>query len=181
MSYHGTLNRLTDDVQAKVLSAYAAWEADRLTRDQFVQLTAAHVAQGNTRAVALADLALATALSVELGTPQPTVGVSAPTDGDRLRRATRTLADLAVTADISARLARFATAEPTAAAANAWSDGIRQSDLVEGWSRRLDADPCELCQSWAAGDHVFPKTVGMLHHPGCQCTPKPVITNERKS
>lgn len=179
MSYHGTLNRLAEDVQAKVLAVYEAWQEGRLTEDQFVQLAAAYVAQGNSRAVALADLAFATALTVELGAVQPTVGVVASDERDRLREGLLTLVAAAATVDITARLIRFAKAEATAAAQAAWSDAIGHSDYVEGWQRQLDADACELCQSWATGDRVFPKEVQMLHHPGCQCTPKPVLRKDK--
>lgn len=180
MSYHGTLNRLTDDVQVKVLTAYESWQAGALTQDQFVELTAALIARANTRAVALADLALATTLSVELGQVRPTVGVQAPDDVERLRDAVTTLVVAAAAVDVTARLGRLATAEPAAAAQIAWIDGMGQWDDVEGWMRQLDADACELCQSWAADDVVFPTTTKMLHHPGCQCTPKPMTRKGKK-
>ncbi|MFC5337527.1 hypothetical protein [Leucobacter denitrificans] len=179
MSYHGTLERLTDDVQAKVLATFEAWQAGELTQDQFVQLAAAQVAQGNARAVTLADLALATELSVTLGTVQPTVGVVAPDDQDRLRDGLLTLALAAGTVDVTARLARFAFAEPAAAAQRGWNDAMRESGVVIGWVRRLDPGACELCASWARGGYMFPKDLTMIHHPGCRCTPQPITEEEK--
>ncbi len=178
MSYHGTLERLTDDVQAKVLTAFEAWQGGRLTQDQFVQLAAAYVAQGNARAVALADLALATELSVELGEAQPAIGVTATDDQHRLRDGLLTLVAAAGAVDITKRLARFATAEPAAAAQQAWNDAMNESVVVIGWYRRIEPDACELCQSWGRGQYVFPTTVTMIHHTGCRCTPKPVTEEE---
>lgn len=180
MSYHRTLERLTDDVQAKVLTVFEAWQAGRLTEDQFVQVAAVYVAQGNSRAVALADLAFAAALTVELGRPQASTGVTAADEQDRLREGLTTLAVAAASADVTARLVRFAKAEPSAAAQTSWSDALKHSDHVEGWTRQLDANACELCQSWATGDQVFPKDVQMIHHTGCQCTPKPVLRKDKK-
>lgn len=179
MSYHDTLNRLAENVQADVLAAFEAWQAGALTRDQFIELTAALIARANARAVALADLALASTLTVELGQVRPTVGVTAPDDQGRLRGAVTTLVVAAAAVDVTARLSRLATAEPAAAAQIAWVDGMGQWDDVEGWIRQLDADACELCQSWAT-DTVFPTTTKMLHHPGCQCTPKPITRKGKK-
>lgn len=180
MSYHGTLNRLADDVQTRVLAVFEAWQTGVLTAEQFVQLAAAYVAQGNSRAVALGDLAAAAALSVELGAPQPTTGVNAPDDADRLREGLTTLVAAAVAGDITARLTRFARAEPSAAAQDAWVESFSRYEPVEGWKRQLDAGACELCQAWAADARVYSKKTKMLHHAGCQCTPQPVLRKDKK-
>ena len=175
MSYHRTLGRLADDVQAKVLTVYEAWQEGAINQDQFVQLVAAHIATGNSRAVALADLSLATALSIELGAAQPTVGLTPPDDVDRLREGALTLALAAGTVDITARLVRFATGETFSTALRAWGWGMQNTPVVVGWYRRLEADACDLCKDWAADGLVYDKDAPMFHHVGCQCTPQPVL------
>jgi hypothetical protein len=180
VSYHATLGRLTDDVQAKVLTALRTWKSGRITRNQFVQIVAAHVAMGNARAIAVADYALASTLSVELGVVQPATGVTPPSgDAQRLAKGATTLA-LAAEAgeDVTDRLARLATAEPASAAADAWSDGMKRSKKVRGWVRQLDADPCQLCRWWWRDGQVWPADHPMPHHKGCTCTPKPVVTRK---
>lgn len=175
MSYHDVLHKLTATVAQQVTAAYSSWLAGRLTRDEFVQLVALYIASGNQRAVAVADLALAAALSVELRAVQPVAGVTRPDDVERLQKGAQTLAERSDAGeDVTARLTRLATAEPVGAAAAAWSEGIRRNKNVTGWVRQLDSDPCELCQSWAQDGRVWPSDVTMLHHPGCECTPKPI-------
>ena len=158
------------------MASFEGWQAGKLTADQFVQVAALVVSRANARAVTLADMALAAALSVELGVAHPAAGVMPVADQERLRDGLRTLvAAHAAGDDVVARVERFAAAEPMAAAQRGWRDAMAEFDAVEGWVRQLDGDACELCQKWAGSDEVFPKTMTMNHHTGCQCTPKPVV------
>lgn len=175
MSYHGTLERLTDRTRQQVLAVFDMWLAGKVTGDQFAQLVAAFIATANGRAIALADLSLAATLSVDLGAAVPAIGLAAPWDPARLQKAATTL--LAVAAqgeDITDRLARIAHVEPSEAAARAWSRGLAASRKVKGWSRRMEPRACQLCQWWARDGHVWPKDHPMPTHKGCQCTPQPI-------
>lgn len=174
MSYHGTLNRLTEDVQAKVLAVFEAWQEGRLTEDQFVQLAAAYVAQGNVRAVALADLSLATELSVELGVAQPAIGVAAKDNISEVRSELSGLLLTVAAGLVVERLSTFVSAQQARAAYEARQEALNGHEVVVGWERRTNPGACELCQDWAKGNRTFSLSVEMLHHKGCRCTQKPI-------
>ena len=183
MSYHATLAKLTDRTEQQVLATFTRWKEGKFSEDQFVQLVAAFIASANGRAVALADLALAAELSVQLRALEPALGIaSAANDQARLTKGAATLAVASNAGeDITERLTRFAFAEASSAAANAWSDGIARSEKVTGWVRKLDPDPCQLCVWWAREGQVWPKDHKMPTHKGDQCTPKPVVTERKTS
>jgi hypothetical protein len=180
VSYHDTLAKLTDRTSSQVLATFAGWKEGKFTDDQFVQLVSAFIASSNGRAVALADLSLAAEISVQLQSIEPALGVvSAADDQTRLAKGAATLAaESKAGIDITDRLARFAHSEASAAAANAYAEGIARTEKVTGWVRKLDGDPCQLCTWWWREGQVWPKDHKMPHHKGCQCTPKPV-TYER--
>lgn len=179
MSYHGTLNRLADDAAAKVLGIYNAWLGGDLTDGQFVQLAAAHIGVANARAVTLGDMALAAALTVQLGSVQPVTGVQPADDHGRLVAALGTLVAAHVAGEvIQARVSRLAASEVLSAVQDGFHNAMLEYEMVEGWSRQADAGACELCTSWASGDNFFPKSVKMIHHAGCQCTAKPIVRKD---
>jgi hypothetical protein len=181
VAYHDTLEKLTSQVEGQVVAALERWKAGALTEDQFVQIVAALIAISNGRAIALADLGLAAALSVSLGVAQPATGVGLKPSAQRLEKGTRTLTAAANAGnDITDRLTRFAHAEASNAAAEAWSDGITENKNVTGWVRQLDGDPCQLCVWWWREGQVWPKDHRMPHHKGCKCTPKPVTRGRTK-
>lgn len=79
-------------------------------------------------------------------------------------------------ADLTGQLSRIGHAEP----AQAMRDQMRatyEGNGATGWYRGLNADACELCQSWA-GAGTFPASVEMLHHPGCGCVPIPTTEED---
>ena len=178
MSYHDTLAKLTDKTSAQVLATFAGWKEGRFTEAQFVQLVSALIAATNGRAVALADLSLAAEISVQLQALEPALGVvSAAGEQARLAKGAATLAaESKAGIDITDRLARFAHGEASAAAANAYAEGIARTEKVTGWVRKLDGDPCQLCRWWWREGQVWAKDHKMPHHTGCQCTPQPITT-----
>jgi len=71
------------------------------------------------------------------------------------------------------RLVRLARAEPLATVADASHKALRERRV--GWTRRVDADPCPLCASWADGK-VRAATARMARHVGCACMAEPVLS-----
>ena len=172
MSYHASLQRLTDGVRADVLTAWQAWAAGRISRDQFVGVAAMHIGVAAARAVTLADLAFAMELSIATGSPQPATGIRPRDENERIRA---DLQQIGTGEDDADAVAVLAAAAALVSAQQAWSAAINGTDAVVAWSRRLNPGACELCQSLAAGDNRFPASVEMIHHKGCRCTPKPII------
>lgn len=75
------------------------------------------------------------------------------------------------------RLERLASSVPVAEA----QDGLRRAYRAHGltgYVRGLDAAPCELCQWLFKDGYVYPINKTMDRHPGCQCVPVPVGTDE---
>ncbi|ETZ44227.1 hypothetical protein L837_4353 [Mycobacterium avium MAV_061107_1842] len=67
------------------------------------------------------------------------------------------------------------------AAQNATIDAIQQQPLVEGWTRAMDADPCQLCRWWWREGRIWPKEHPFQSHKGCNCAPKVVLAENIES
>ena len=78
------------------------------------------------------------------------------------------------------RLARLARAEPLDTAQQATVAAIRSHDVVAGWVRQTDADPCQLCQFWYRDGYVWPKDKQFQRHTGCNCQPKIVLAEHTR-
>ena len=175
MSYRDTLLRLSGRAEEQARALFAAWEAGKVDDDTFAALLAAIVAAANNRAAALADLSLATAVTVALRRPVAPMGIAPPTsDPERLEKAAKTL--LAVENLTPERVARLARAEPLETAARSYSTGIARSPHVRGWRRGLSGSACQLCTWWSRGGQVWPADHPMPTHKGCSCSPVPITT-----
>jgi hypothetical protein len=173
VSYRDALIGIADRSEAAVVALWDRLEAGEITGDGFIALAATAIATANRRAVTLADLSLAAAVSVQLRRAVVPVGTTPPDDLERLRTAAATVVGLGTVG----RAARLARSEPLEAAARAYSEGIRRSPHVTGWTRQTSGSACPLCTGWAAAG-VLPDTVQMATHKGCSCVPVPVTTEE---
>ena len=79
------------------------------------------------------------------------------------------------------RIERLARSEPLEAAQNATIDAMQQQPLVEGWTRQMDDDPCQLCRWWWREGRIWPKEHPFQSHKGCNCQPKVVLTEHIES
>lgn len=79
------------------------------------------------------------------------------------------------------RLERLARAEPLEAAQQAAHTAMQSHDLVEGWTRQMDADPCQLCRWWWREGRVWPKEHPFQSHKGCNCQPTVVLAEQIQS
>lgn len=172
MSYQSGVAKIRSTTEKQVLEAYRQYGLGRVTQPQFVQLASAIIAQANSTATALADMALSAELVSITGTAYAPLG-TLPSGYDQARLAkgvTTLLEDVAAGDDITDRLARFASSEPLTAATNTFSEGVTGSNVVEGWTRQMDGDPCQLCRWWWREGQVWSKSTRMQHHKGCACT-----------
>lgn len=173
MTYQDQLEDTATAAAVQVVAAVAAWEAGKLDAETLAVLVAAFVAAGNSLAAALADLSLAAALTTRLGTVVPPLGIVRPAeDPDRLTKAAQTL--LSLPEPSVARWERLARAEAQEAAARAYSEAVRRSPHVTGWTRGLSASACQLCRWWSREGRVWPADHPMPVHKGCTCHPEPV-------
>ena len=49
---------------------------------------------------------------------------------------------------------------------------------VRGWRRDVEPGGCQLCRWWSRDGRVWPAEHTMPTHPGCRCTPTPVLTRQ---
>lgn len=178
MTYRDTLTRLSTSTEAAVVELHARLDAGEITEEEFVELAAVAVARGNARAVSLADLALSASVTVALRRAVPVLGLPAPDDRPRLRRAATTLLERLPGSEAPvARVARLGRSEPLTTAARAYSAGMAARPEVTGWTRGVSGNACQLCQWWYRDGRVWPSTHPMPIHKGCTCTPIPTVSD----
>lgn len=70
---------------------------------------------------------------------------------------------------LAMQLGRMALSEAIEAARGSTTAIMRRSKKVDGWTRQLDSDPCELCRWWARDGRIWPAGHEMPTHKGCAC------------
>jgi len=193
-NYQASTEALAAAAQAQALSVYTAYQAGRIAREQAVSLITAVVNTANAAAVSLADIGLSLQIEQATGIPTPPTGIT-PTDAtERLEKAVDTILEsdensllpeasdtLSPTSAEQMRIERLARSEPLEAAQNATIAAIQQQPLVEGWTRQMDADPCQLCRWWWREGRIWPKEHPFQSHKGCNCTPNVVLAENIES
>lgn len=176
MGYQETLIGLADDVADQVIAVWRSLDEGLIEHDDFVELVAKLIAEGNGRARSLADLAMAAQVAVELGEVVPVAGVDYPDDTDRLRKAaTSVLATAEASGTPEKIIVRLARSEPLEAAAKAATDAMIRGGKTKGWVRQMSPGACQLCRWWSRDGRVWPAEHPFQHHKGCACTPRPVV------
>lgn len=174
-----TMGALCEGTAASMRALWAAYTAGRIDAATFQTAAAALVAAANARGGMVGTLALAANLSARLGalvTPQP---VKLPPHRANPGRLEKSLGTILATEDGSgAQVERLARAEPAAAVQDGYTSAIARSPLVEGWTRHLEIDACQLCTWWDREGRVWPKDHPMPTHPGCLCTPDPTLARD---
>lgn len=170
-----TLDRLAAGTVAAVEGLVDRYEAGEIDLDMLTAAIAATVAAANSRALAVADLAVAADVSRSLSRPVAAVGVTPPTGmGVRLREAVSVITtDSGFDEKGRARLARLADNEPRERAAEGRQEAIQRSRHVRGWKRRSNGG-CPACRELASRDVVLSPSRQMWRHTGCSCTQIPV-------
>lgn len=176
MAYLDTIHDLAQETEDKVVTVVHSWQNEEIDRDEAVALIAAIIAIANRKAAHLGTLSVAATLTAETATPVVPAVLPATDDVGRLNRAAGTLLDaLEDTPDPEGRTRRLARSEPLQKASQARSEAIARSELVEGWTRSLNGDTCQLCTWWWRDGRVWPKDHRMPRHTGCDCTQTPVL------
>jgi hypothetical protein len=185
-NYQRSTETLAASAQFQAVAVYAAYQAGRLSRDQAVPLIVAVVNQSNAAAVSLADAALSVQIEHATGVPAPVTGISPADDTERLEKAVHTILeeeqpDPELPDNTEMRIERLARSEPLEASQNATIHAMHHQPLVEGWTRQMDADPCQLCRWWWREGRIWPKEHPFQSHKGCNCQPKIVLAEHIES
>lgn len=193
-AYRAELLAEGDRTAADVEQLLAAWVLERedAAVDVFAVLAAAAVAAAQARAVALSVRWLADFASVAAGAPVVAVPVDPARYRDLVRvegtfraataeqrtlalaAAERSLGDKYAREAIARRQARkIAAHEVVDAGRAALSEAMGRTNVVTGWTRRLQSGACPLCRNLAGP--VQPAGAPLFDHPGCGCTQQPVV------
>lgn len=194
--YKQQTNGLSIGTAVQVKGVYDALRTGLLTVEEAEQLIAQLVDAANAAAFSLADAYIALQIERLTGLPAPAAGIP-PSDGvERLRKAVHTIFDnleamvehaesVMATEDpvqtATMRLERLARSEPLEAGQNAVVKVMVEQPLVEGWTRAMDDDPCQLCEWWWRGGRIWPKAHPFQSHKGCNCQPEIVLAQSIQS
>lgn len=191
--YQGQTEALAAGTVAQVAAAYTALQVGQLTAAEAAQVIAATIAAANVAASTLADAFISAQIEHATGIPAPAVGVPPRDDSERLALAARTIiADLdhdlqsipqgqpsdtqndpVRTAGL--RFERLAHSEPLETTQRFSVEVMAGQPIVQGWTRQMDADPCQLCRWWWREGRTWPKDHPFPSHKGCNCQPKIVL------
>lgn len=172
--YQQTLLALAAESESAALELW--WQVDQLGDDLFRAALAAVLATYTGRAASLAATAWSAQASIAVGEAVPVEPIVLPdSDIDRLAKAATTVIVVARASDVPDNIiARLARSEPLKTASETYHRELITSTLVEGWTRQMDPDPCQLCMWWWREGRVWPKRHPFQRHPGCACVPRPV-------
>ena len=202
--YQAQTEALAASTAAGVLALYSALQSGGLAPAVVVPAMASGIATANAAATTLADVAVSAQIEVASGIPTPPTGIAPRDDTERLTKAVQTVlddvpdkpaavdTDKPVVADTdehddeptadtderdstSKRLERLARSEPLDTGQAVTVEVIIENPLVKGWTRVLDANPCERCVRWAEDGRVFPKGHHFKRHLNCNCQQQIVV------
>lgn len=205
--YQAQTEALAASTAAGVLALYAALQTGGLAPATVIPAMAAVIATANAAATTLADVGVSAQIEAATAHPQPATGIAPRDDTERLAKAVETILDdpgdepkvepvSSVDTDsepvsdpgvepepdpAAKRLERLARAEPLETGQAVTVEIINRIPRVAGWTRVLDADPCERCQRWAEDGRVFPKDAHFKRHLNCNCQQQVVVTGGETS
>lgn len=179
MTYQDTLDRLstsTQDQAQTVLERLRSGEIDETTAEA---LLVSIILIAQRRGAAIADLSFTAQLTTMTATPVLPTGMGAGNSSAvKVQEVVKeTMSSAKGIDDAVMRVTRIAGNEPQEIAKQVYGQAIAQDRRVEGWTRGLDADPCQLCIWWYRGGRVWPKDYPIQRHKGCTCTQVPAITD----
>ena len=179
MTYQETLDRLSDDTEAKTQKVLDQLEAGDIDQEAAIALLTAIILVSQKRGAAVAELSFAAQMSAMSQSATVTAGIKAGRQKDLVFKIIeRTVSTSKGIDETRTRLVRIARNEPQEIAKQTYGKALEASKKVEGWTRGLDADPCELCVWWSRDGRVWPKDYPLQHHKGCQCTQVPVLADK---
>lgn len=177
MSYQETLDRLSNDTEAKAQRVLDQLEAGDIDQAAAIALLAAIILVAQKRGAAVAELSFAAQVSAMSRTPTAAAGVLVGAPNIVRDVITKTVTTSRGIDETRTRITRIAQNEPQEVAKQTYGNALQRSEKVEGWTRGLDSDPCELCVWWSRDGRVWPKDYPLAHHKGCQCTQVPVLAH----
>lgn len=177
MSYQQALENLGKTTERAVLRDFGSYLDDRITLQTFVELSTVTISAAQQQGRYAAELALMSWLQAAGLEPVPAAApvIEHYADSERVRTGLNTIVSLGVIDPdhVGNQLRRIAYAETVESSQQSFSEILRRSEYVDGWTRATEADACELCEHWARGGKTFGTDQPMPTHKGCTCTQVP--------
>ena len=176
MTYEDTLRRLGDTTAAAVRDLFDMHTAGLIDTEQLRAALVDVLALAGGQGAALGEMTFAAYMQTTAGTPPAELvtgqAVAQGAATETLTRAVDTVLE-GDSAEWLTRATRLAFSESVKRSQTAFHDAMIRDERVDGWTRGLDTQACELCQWWSADGRIWPKDHRMPTHPGCVCTPVP--------
>lgn len=177
MSYTRKLDAIVGEAAGNVLAIIARFEEGRIDEATALRLISWAIGQGNASAFTLADLAVASELSLQIAKPVAPVGAAPPKDQLAiLDKAVGTIAATGGIEDNVERFQRLTRNQVLQSAHSGTADAIRRTAEAKGWVRDTGGQCCQLCDWWSREDRVWPADHPMPTHKGCVCRQRPVTS-----
>lgn len=171
MTFDQELAALADSVGTAASKAVELWRAGTLSLDDLVTLLEQYLQLCNVNGNMAGQLAYmmrnyGKAASV---TMTPAAGsLDSAIAADAVASAVKSAAT-GEPSLVEMKLVRLVQGATVKAGQGGWSDQLRKDPNVEGWTRGLESDACQLCRWWWREGQVWPKDHVMPTHPGCTC------------
>ena len=181
--YQAQTEALAARTAAQVATINAALQTGDLTVPDAEQLIATVIDTANNLAALLADQYVSVVVETATGTAAPSTGVTPAGDVDRLTKAVSTVLtdDDEAVPDVGTRLERLARSEPLDTGQRTVTAVMADHPQIEGWTRHMDGDPCQLCRWWWREGRIWPKEHPFQRHKGCNCQPRIVVAETIES
>lgn len=180
LRYEDMLARLGRQGRAALLDAYALYQSGLIDRATYKDTASTLLQHINTQSGAYGRLSYetlaATMTGRDLDPARALESLPAPlTTQPRLARALDTILD-GEQEQVVMRLERLGTTAPIAEVQSGYDSGLQADPLVEGWTRGMNDDACQLCRWWWREGRIWAKDHPLQYHKGCLCQKVPVWT-----
>lgn len=189
-NYQDVLAGLTAAVAAQVEIILASWRTGELLLSEAIDLIVGFIIRAESQS-AIASIVAVNSLMPEAEQVRQIELPEVEVHDEQVVKAVATvlkdLPDDPTEDDVDRfdkRLQRLAKGRVTETAGRVIDKALPTVPKIIGYTRGLDADPCELCV-WLKKEHlrpggfIYPAGQPMHRHPGCCCVPVPVTKKEK--
>lgn len=178
MSFQDTLEKLGDTTARSLLSVL-----EQLTGGDLDELTARELMSivlelAGNQATSLGSLAYSAHAEVATGhvkaVSNAALIVPAEPTPERIGKALATIF-AGDPEQLATRLERLGVSDPVNVALEAFGQAMREDERVEGWTRQVERDACELCNYWDDNGRMYARDHEMPTHVGCVCSQQPAF------
>lgn len=170
------LERLGQQGQAALIDTYRIWQEGYIGRDTFEDVAGQLLEYVNEQSALYSRLSYG-ALSQEMTGREPNLTIMATpaANSGRVAIVAKSLETILKSdpETVETKLARLGHNMPMETAQETWQVQLQSDTAVEGWSRGMNDDACQLCQWWYRDGRVWPKEHNFQTHSGCKCQQVP--------